>query len=834
MRAAPDHTGRLSRITSLSIEHFMLRQETSFPLRPAGSALPLTGRTGREEQNVSAFILAALAFSAGWLILAFPWISGRVTIPWDAKAHFLPQVQFLAGSLWRGDSPAWNPYVFAGHPQIADPQSMMFAPPFLILALFTAAPSAWAVDTTVYVSILLSGIALVAWMRDRGWHAIGCVIAALAFGFGAAMAWRVQHTGQVLSLAYVPLVMFLLDRALDTDRMLEDEPGRSLRARLWYGLGAGTIAAFLVLGRDQVALLSIYLLIAFVAWRLATTRFGLAIATRRSLPPLTLAAVAGVAIIALPIALTIALADQSNRPAIDVAGAGRGSLHPALALTFFIPDLFGPSGSMWDYWGPPSYQWDQVWGRPDLNLAQNMGQLYIGAIPALLLLLGLFSGILWNREARFFTLALAFMLIYALGRYTPLFEPLHAYLPGVALFRRPADAVFLIGFLSALLAGYTAHRLLNIEAPLPPGRLRNAILATAAVAAAAFAIALWYAYGMDRIGMASRPLLLSLAAVLIAAAVIADAIWFNPIRPALGGLLLAGFTVADLAVFNGPSSSTAMKPASLAFLDPATDNETIDFLKRKTAAVTAADPNRRDRVELVGLGFHWPNASMTHRLEHTLGYNPVRLGAYSDAVGAEDSNGLPEQRRFPPSFPSFDSRLADVLGLRFIVSKKEIEVIDRRLPPQSLKFVGPSLDGFIYENPRALPRAVFASIASAADFDDILRTGQWPETKLGAVVLLSPFDAKASGLVATPEPGDVRIESYRNTEVVIEADSRRGGYVVLHDLWHPWWTATLDGAPAPILKANVLFRAVRVPPGRHRVVFRFEPIRSLLGLAPRP
>ncbi|MBX9925915.1 MAG: hypothetical protein K2Y05_06120, partial [Hyphomicrobiaceae bacterium] len=344
----------------------MLRPE--YPSRPE---LPLAFRLvdGGLVTHPRGYGFTALALIACWFVLAFPWLSGRVTIPWDSKAHFLPQIQFLAASLWRGESPFWNPYVFAGHPQVADPQAMIFSPPFLILALLTSEPTAWAVDTTVYVTVLLSALALMAWMRDRGWHPIGALVAALAFGFGAAMAWRVQHTGQVMSLAYLPLVMFLLDRALDTDR-LEDgdrrhpvEP-RSFRRRLLYGLGTGIAAACLVLGRDQVALLAVYLLAGFVVWRLLASPAGPSVAVARSFGPLALAAVAGVAIIAIPVALTAALADQSNRPAIDYVSAGRGSLHPALGLTLFIPDLFGPSGSMWDYWGPPSFQWDQVWGRP--------------------------------------------------------------------------------------------------------------------------------------------------------------------------------------------------------------------------------------------------------------------------------------------------------------------------------------------------------------------------------------------------------------------------------------------------------------------------------------
>jgi hypothetical protein len=70
----------------------------------------------------------------------------------------------------------------------------------------------------------------------------------------------------------------------------------------------------------------------------------------------------------------------------------------------------------------------------------------------------------------------------------------------------------------------------------------------------------------------------------------------------------------------------------------------------------------------------------------------------------------------------------------------------------------------------------------------------------------------------------VRIVSYRNTEVTLEADSLDGGFLVLNDLWHPWWFAEVDGTPTLILRANVLFRAVAVPPGRHTVRFTFRPM----------
>ena len=765
---------------------------------------------GGDTRDETPYLAAAAAFLGGWLVLAWPWLSGRYTIPWDAKAHFLPQVQFLASSLARGESPFWNPFVFSGHPQIADPQAMIFSPPFFLLALFDHAPGAYGVDTTVFAVILLGGLAMIAWFRDRRWHPAGAAIAALAFGFGAAMAWRVQHTAQVLSVAYLPMTLVLLDRAMK-------------RGSTGYGIAAGVAGAVLVLGRDQLALLEVFLLVAYVIWHLVSAPSPKDELHRINLP-LAAATMAGLAIVAIPVLLTAIIAQESNRPEIDLIGAGRGSLHPALALTLFAPNVFGSAGDMADYWGPPSF----AWPVKDLYIAQNMGQLYLGAIPMLLILIALGSGALWRREIRFFSVALVLTSLYALGWYTPFFALAHTFLPGVNLYRRPADAVFLMGFLGAVIAGHGAHLILSeTSEALDHAALKRGLMCAGSVSTAALAICLAIAVHMDHVGVAVRPLFEAAAIFAIGAAIILDAMWLLPIRPVVACGLLIGFTVADLGYSNGPGSATALPPSVYDMLEPNTRNETLAILKRKTAE--GRTDTRRDRVEIVGLGFAWPNTTMTQRLENTLGYNPLRLGLYSLATGANDTVGLVEQRTFSPLFPSYRSKLADLLGLRYIVTPVPITQLDPELRPGDLVPVAQTAEGYIYENPRALPRVMFATSAAPADQDLILNTGTWPDEDLQSTVLLSPEDEKGSGLIATRGHGEVRIVSYTNTEVVVEADSTRGGYVVLNDLWHPWWVATLDNVPEPVMRANVLFRAVRVPKGRHRVRFMFTPISSALS-----
>jgi hypothetical protein len=730
-------------------------------------------------------------------VIGWPWLSGRVTIPWDAKAHFQPQIQFLAQSLADGQSPFWAPYVFSGHPQIADPQSMIFAPPFLALALVNGAPSLRAVDTTVLAMLFVSGAALILWFRDQHWHWAGGLLAALAFCYGASMAWRIQHTGQVLSLAYLPLAVLTYDRAL-------------ARCSLLWGIAAGIVTAAIVLGRDHVALLAVYLLGAFVVWRIAAApQPGGAL--RAAFLPLSTAAVAALAIAAIPVLLTALFAGDSNRPAIDYLGAGRGSLHPALLLTLVAPDMFAAAGRMEDYWGPPSFAWQGT----GLFVAQNMGVLYIGAMPLLLLVWAALRGDLWRREIRFFTCAAGLSLLYALGWYTPVFKIIYEVVPGIQLFRRPADAAFLIGGLGAILAGYGAHRLFSAPSiAFDPRAIRIMALLFVAACAAAIALGAW----LDRTPRLLAPLTLAVTAFAAAGIAVRLARGLLAAKPAVGVVLLVTVTTLDLAYNNGPSSSSALPPTTYDVLEPRTSNATVGILK---GSVVEND-RRRDRVELVGLGFHWPNASLTHGLENTLGYNPLRLALYSKAVGAEDHVGLPEQRKFSPLFPSYRSTLANLLGLRFIASPVPIEEIDHTLRPADLVLLARTSDGYIYENPGAVDRVRFATQARAADFGQMLRDGQWPAVDLSSTVLLE-------GAPTQPSPrrrGQVSLVSYQNTEVILEVDSPDGGWAVLNDVWQPWWYVDLDGKPAELLRANVLFRAVAVPPGRHEVRFTFRPLQG--------
>ncbi|HMA71325.1 MAG TPA: hypothetical protein VKP67_07545 [Xanthobacteraceae bacterium] len=782
--------------------------------RPEQAEHPVAKEQGAEAKRrwssglrAHTFALSVAVYTAAFAVLAWPWLSGVVTIPWDAKAQFQPELQFLASSLAHGDSPFWTPNVFAGWPQIADPQSLIFSPLHFALAALDPAPSFREADFITFAYLFAGGLGLMVFFRDRGWHPGGAVIAALIFAFGGSAASRLQHTSEIISLSYVPIALWLLARTLD-------------RASWRVGVLAGVVVALLMIGRDQVALLGLYVLALYVvAWWLDSE--GRLARIRRTVLPLVVCATTAVLIAAVPLTLSALLAADSNRPMIGLERAGRGSLHPVLLLMLAFADLFGAADPNVDFWGPPSIAWDATMPPSGLALAQNMGEIYCGILSVILILgAGILRGLAWARDIRFFTLALVLVLLYALGWYTPTFRLVYEVLPGVDLFRRPADATFIIGLLIAIEAGYLVHRVVSGTAPQP----RWFYAVDVAIVGLLVAIAIGLAHKAGKLDVSVLPVATGIVFAAAAIALLGLTRRLAPARPVLACALLVGFTTFDLAWNNAPNESTGLPPARYDALRPQTRNETVALIKAKLAETSG--PDRRDRVELIGIAYHWPNLALAQDFDHLFGHNPLRLRDFTLATGVGDTVAEARQRPFAPLFPSYRSTMANLCGVRFIATGVPVEEIDTSLHPGDLKLIAHTEDAYVYENPQALPRVMVVPDYQLADFGDLIRDG-WPDVDPRRTVLLEqPPPAPPRAADSEAVPGSARILRYANTEIDIEVEAPDGGFLVLNDAWHPWWRAEVDGQPADILKANVIFRAVQVGVGMHRVHFVFEPLQG--------
>lgn len=134
-----------------------------------------------------------------------------------------------------------------------------------------------------------------------------------------------------------------------------------------------------------------------------------------------------------------------------------------------------------------------------------------------------------------------------------------------------------------------------------------------------------------------------------------------------------------------------------------------------------------------------------------------------------------------------------------------------------------SADVKIYENLDVMPRAFFVSDARAFPDD-------WQGTEDALAAMRDPaFDPRRQVVFNTDSPprgtlpvpfaeAEVTISEYTATRVTIQVETETPGYVVLTDAYAPGWQAE----DRPVLRANVMFRAVPVPAGQTTVVLRYD------------
>jgi hypothetical protein len=142
----------------------------------------------------------------------------------------------------------------------------------------------------------------------------------------------------------------------------------------------------------------------------------------------------------------------------------------------------------------------------------------------------------------------------------------------------------------------------------------------------------------------------------------------------------------------------------------------------------------------------------------------------------------------------------------------------------------------IYENLDVLPRLFFAPRAiRVGDDHGAIVAMQAPDFDPSTtVVLIGQGSANdASGAPASAdlaaEQATTQLLLYEPERVVATVDVPTDGWLLLSDAWYPGWQAMVDSSPAAMERADILFRAVAVPAGKHRVEWVFRPTSFRLG-----
>lgn len=176
------------------------------------------------------------------------------------------------------------------------------------------------------------------------------------------------------------------------------------------------------------------------------------------------------------------------------------------------------------------------------------------------------------------------------------------------------------------------------------------------------------------------------------------------------------------------------------------------------------------------------------------------------------------------------------LGTRYVTSWVRIDDVPGAV---ALPIPGERIGVKLYALADAQPRAFVARrVLEARDARDAIERFVAGEGGAHAGLALVEAGALPDGALAASAPAPAAAEPAPRLVVdaahrlEIEVALSRPGLLVVNDTMLAGWSASLDGAPAPLVEVNGLVRGVWLPaPGAHRVTMRYVPPGLAAGAA---
>lgn len=304
---------------------------------------------------------------------------------------------------------------------------------------------------------------------------------------------------------------------------------------------------------------------------------------------------------------------------------------------------------------------------------------------------------------------------------------------------------------------------------------------------------------------------------------VADA-WRSVIIVAIGLLLLVAFylkkmnatvVTAGLIVL----CLTDMWQVNKRYLNDAMFTEPLQNMK-ETVKTPADDFILQDKsldyrvLNLASNTFNESNTSFFHK--SIGGYHPAKLRRYQEVI---EEHIVPEMSTFGATVAQCGGRLDSINGDSLFPVLNMLNVKYAILPLQDGK-TAPVL------NPHANGNGWFVcnvKYVNNAD-EEIMALHNTPLKKVAVVDKKFQDILESETSVAETAAGVVQITQYDANKLTYEVNSPKGGVVVFSENYYPGWTATIDGNPVEIARANYILRAIKVPAGKHTVVFSFDPV----------
>lgn len=188
------------------------------------------------------------------------------------------------------------------------------------------------------------------------------------------------------------------------------------------------------------------------------------------------------------------------------------------------------------------------------------------------------------------------------------------------------------------------------------------------------------------------------------------------------------------------------------------------------------------------------------------GYNPAKLEIYQDLIDRQLSKG-------------FNAQVLNMLNTKYIITPAQ------KAPPQ------------VIPNPQACGNAWFVNEVkwantaddemnglNAARLGDTTSVPNAFEPLKTAVIRTTFKDQVGNYTFGKDSTAAIKLAQYGLDDLSFTSKNSKDGLAVFSDIYYAdGWKAFVDGKETPILRADYVLRAIKIPAGNHNIEFHFHP-----------
>ncbi len=732
-------------------------------------------------------------FSSGGFENYSSWTTHKGLVADDAVRQQYPWKTFAASQWKKGEIPLWNPYAFAGYPQLANLQTGAFYPLNILFVLLDP-KTAWTI--LVILQPLLSFLFMYLFLKSLNLNSVSAVFGSLVFiGMTFEILWSEQMIIGHTTL-WLPLVLLSIQKIFE---------GR----KKWFLLGIFGLTMSILAGYAQTTLYVFLISAFFFICKLLTGRAEVGTKRADFVPPRTLL-VTGLIMFIIPLFLTaiqilptLEVYQYSAREGIASQELFAKFLAtPRHILTLFSSDIFGNVATE-NFWG------DQY---TDFNL-------FFGVTAFLIIVTALFLSFK-NRsnlkEGKWFIILgiISLLLSFPPLGFISKFLNIPILSTGV-----PARFLFVFQFSACILSAFSLNLITRDDTGKFSFKPALIFVAVMALLTGAFLFLAKISNVADAKNylVSSRNLIF---ATLIAGLAFCGLVLLKIRRLRTLALVLLLLLASSEYVY---LANKYLPFAKKEYLFP--DHVLMTFLKRN------AGINRFWGGYPAKMGTNLPTY---YNIYYPEGYDSLYIRRYGELVGAAGTGKIPA--KIPRSDVNIDEKfiykdkLLDLLGVKFILDKNDspksaFEPEEWKFPPDRYKLIWQEGKFKAYENLSAWPRIYFADkVIVKTKEQDIIDELYKIEHKNGLAVIEESLNKK----IDQPQ-GEVKLERYTPNRIFLKTLNSKEGFLVLSDSYFPGWNAEVDGKLTKIYRTNYAFRGILVPEGKHEITFIYDPLSFKIG-----